>query len=927
MRNADTTGIADIADPRVRAAIRALFPTRPPPSSSSSASASSSSASSSSSPVLLAAASSAPSRPQPPNTTIVLEAEEAEAYIKQTDARSAGGESGWTFALHKTFMRHQGVTSLLPLLSGIVNNRIPTGGMAHLKRLKGIPLNKALPSPTEEPQIRPLALPETTVKLAEGILVRRLAPILRQATGAGFTEFGYGGGSEALPLLIRTLLRQNPSWVCIKGDIANGFGTLSRRALISAAETIPDLAPLAHFLYDTSAEVGFSQVARGSIPAASMQTILEVGLAQGSASSPAIYALTVAPAFKAARRAHPRVTILSILDDSYILGEPAAAFAASATLDQKRTALGQRLRPNKSSAHCPAPLDAAALTTLALNAGIPLTTGSVGPKAGLMVAGTHVGSPQFEGEGVAASLAATLRTADAIKDASTDEGFRTQTTLSVLQGCFMALRLCVASKFQYTLATYPPAATVQAASSIDTHIERVQYALLGFPGAVLDALTTDHVPNGPVNLKRRTFLPTRMGGMGITSSTVAHMGAYIGNWARNGTVIHSHVKDLLTPGVIEGPQTDPAPHATGLHAAIRALRPFTSLRYITASSILVKKSEKLQRSIAEEQHKATTSLVASSSAASTAAAFASNAGHAASAWLFAPPSGRHTSMSDAQFCLAYMYRLGHHMIPFRAVDALAAQCAAAVAQGEQLPYPTCTAEQCGKHIISNDHALRCAGVKGGYTSRHNAIRDACHAIFNGTPNTSAKKEVQMDAHFARKPTATCGNMGLRADARVVTTPAGGSRHIDFLDYVVVNINPALPAYKKLAHVASSAVEASREKFNLYNKNYEMHSADGVRAGTLVPISFETSGAMDPASYIWLLKIANLGVDNSPFSKYDYAFRVLGITQRLSVALQLGNARLIQAWHEAAFPVIAAKVQQVGARAAAGGARVGGPANR
>ena len=123
------------------------------------------------------------------------------------------------------------------------------------------------------------------------------------------------------------------------------------------------------------------------------------------------------------------------------------------------------------------------------------------------------------------------------------------------------------------------------------------------------------------------------------------------------------------------------------------------------------------------------------------------------------------------------------------------------------------------------------------------------------------------------------------------------------------------------------MEASREKFSLYNKNYEMHSADGVRAGTLVPISFETSGAMDPASYIWLLKIANLGVDNSPFSKYDYAFRVLCITQRLSVALQLGNARLIQAWHEAAFPVIAAKVQQVGARAAAGGARVGGPANR
>ena len=37
------------------------------------------------------------------------------------------------------------------------------------------------------------------------------------------------------------------------------------------------------------------------------------------------------------------------------------------------------------------------------------------------------------------------------------------------------------------------------------------------------------------------------------------------------------------------------------------------------------------------------------------------------------------------------------------------------------------------------------------------------------------------------------------------------------------------------------------------------------------------------------------------SKYDYAFRVLGITRRLSVALQLGNARLFQAWHEAAFP--------------------------
>ena len=100
-------------------------------------------------------------------------------------------------------------------------------------------------------------------------------------------------------------------------------------------------------------------------------------------------------------------------------------------------------------------------------------------------------------------------------------------------------------------------------------------------------------------------------------------------------------------------------------------------------------------------------------------------------------------------------------------------------------------------------------------------------------------------------------------------------------------------------IGASAEEASRKKSKKYNDNYEMHTAAGKNAGTLVPLAFETSGAMDSKTHEWVCEMArrSRGVD----SKGEYAMRVLDIMQRLSVAVQRGNARMIRHWRASAFP--------------------------
>ena len=115
-----------------------------------------------------------------------------------------------------------------------------------------------------------------------------------------------------------------------------------------------------------------------------------------------------------------------------------------------------------------------------------------------------------------------------------------------------------------------------------------------------------------------------------------------------------------------------------------------------------------------------------------------------------------------------------------------------------------------------DHAFRCDCRKQGATARHNATRDVIHAIAKQSVGTRAAKEPEMDAHFARK--AACVTpQGHRADIVVGSTSSDGTYKQTFLDITIQVPKRQLSAANK-KKIGSTATEASRMKFNFYNKN-------------------------------------------------------------------------------------------------------------
>jgi hypothetical protein len=152
---------------------------------------------------------------------------------------------------------------------------------------------------------------------------------------------------------------------------------------------------------------------------------------------------------------------------------------------------------------------------------------------------------------------------------------------------------------------------------------------------------------------------------------------------------------------------------------------------------------------------------------------------------------------------------------------------------------------------------------------------------------------------------------------VHTRSTAGVSSKRFLD-VVVWVPKLTLSQEDKKKVGCSAAAASRGKFNLYNRNYEMLTPAAKLAGSLIPLAFETSGAMDSNTHNWIREMAR--ATPGAGSKGEYSMRVLEIMQRVSVALQRGNVRMIRHWQTTAFPPAAAP--QV---AAAGGQQALPPA--
>jgi hypothetical protein len=297
----------------------------------------------------------------------------------------------------------------------------------------------------------------------------------------------------------------------------------------------------------------------------------------------------------------------------------------------------------------------------------------------------------------------------------------------------------------------------------------------------------------------------------------------------------------------------------------------------------------------------------------------SSCGVGASNLLTAGTHNKDTQMLDRVFATAFKLRVGASLLPAHVAQQRAADLAEQLADPLSFqslppgvegpaapPAPTplpCQAEKCDRNTdVQGGHAFRCECRKAGTYPRHNEVRDVLVRFSREMRRTTATASTQMDAHFKRKAGNDLGPGGLSADGHIITRNADGTNTSVFIDVTVVSTKLSLSRKEKRI-IGSSAAEATRNKFKLYNKNYEMSSPAAVAKGSMLPLAFETSGLMSEETHKFVQHLAR---DNRFVNtKADYGLKIQEIMQCVSVALQRGNARMIHHWQAVSFAPAAA----------------------
>jgi len=224
------------------------------------------------------------------------------AALSSAPRGSAAGWSGDRFEFHKaTFVAasEEEWGSILDAFTDIASGEAPPEVVSGWRRARGFAILKddgvaIRPIAAHEPLRR--AVSRALIKAAESTVRARLTPLQ--------SAIGVHGGAEALGLSARLFAQRHPSWVVLKLDISNAFGSCSRAAALRELEAAgPTCALLASFLrrllcepslfaYDFVDEAG--ELAREFIAASE-------GADQGDPAGPLLFCAAFAPVLRALR--------------------------------------------------------------------------------------------------------------------------------------------------------------------------------------------------------------------------------------------------------------------------------------------------------------------------------------------------------------------------------------------------------------------------------------------------------------------------------------------------------------------------------------------------------------------------------------------------------------------------------------------------
>jgi hypothetical protein len=400
----------------------------------------------------------------------------------------------------------------------------------------------ALSKPNRPDGVRPLGIASALVRLAGAFLVKRL----EEAVSQGFSDHDLGsfakGGTEALFALLMDYLALHPGWIALKLDIKNAFNSIPRELIAEWIEQFPSLIPWFRTFYGGPCRIIYRNV-DGKVV---FEAVSAEGVIQGMAESGLLFDAVYCSLVDLVRKQFPQAILLTMHDDTYILGTPADVQAAYVALIAVLARHHMEAQPSKSAIYAPQlfaldePVAAPGtsrsssrlqltLRTWAAQVAIPIVNLAADPsQRGFLVGGLPVGSPEFV---VAFVTQAVRKAKDLVRTVVAKyEAWPMDIGFPTIHGLYTVLRLCVASKLTHVIRGLPPSITQALVKDLDDSQLFGLLTLLGRPDLVaLPPESWDSISHLRA-LRRRIFLWLDSGGAGITELSRMAPFAFLGSW-------------------------------------------------------------------------------------------------------------------------------------------------------------------------------------------------------------------------------------------------------------------------------------------------------------------------------------------------------------------------------------------------------------
>jgi Reverse transcriptase (RNA-dependent DNA polymerase) len=655
-----------------------------------------------------------PSAPLPPRMDLsgaqnyVVTNQDVITQLKKLASGAAPANSGWTFELLLVLAADElCINGMVSMVQQICDGDVPADVADRVcsSRLVAVAKAPRLGSASAATGVRPIAIPEPLVCVAQCLLLRAMEGAMGGLLPRIQLGVGQRGGSETAILAAQSALEADEQAVAILIDSENAFNACSRTALaglLQADRRTATLWRLFDMLYCRSATPMVSYSSSGGVDCIIKSAS---GVRQGEPMSSFLFAFLIQGVYqRVSDSAGPgNSTVLAVLDDLTIVARPAVACRMMCMFQLEAARYGVFVRIDKCAVLWPRTDSRAPefLREWCEHNGVAL-------KHGLAEClGAVVGHDQ-------------LAMHDwAIDRLSSSAPFFARLTHDDMpkQVAWLLLRLSGVARLNYLCRTLPPAVLAGCAARFDFRVLQAAAAILGCDAAGIGALSRQQ--------QVQLTLPLSRGGAGLRMQELASPAAFFG--AILAAAPHLHQRQLEAKEVTPGTQlahflrareklsADCGPTPPIIIASVPDPLAFLRSRHPALNPHL-QRGPVSDEAVAQAQRDCTQAMLSQQhdtlvAAADKESAAARRLSHVAkkgvSAWLLTQPVHPSLRLSSFSFLTAMRHLLGMQ------------------------PHTGCARCHCGM-VSGNDdveHHQVCPKQKrAGNTMRHNTIKSALEAI-------------------------------------------------------------------------------------------------------------------------------------------------------------------------------------------------------